>query len=94
MALWNKKFTTGLQEYTCQCGFSLSSADETKFVKNKATIGNRVAEHLMFCEFKSCYFKTDEVYNEEILEENEDTNEAETQDTLEAKNVTIELGES
>jgi hypothetical protein len=78
-------------------------SDDAKSAKDIRNTGNRVAEHLMNCEYKSCHFKSDqkeeeeeeEVYDEIIFEENEDElnpDVVHNQDVLEAKDLTIEQG--
>jgi hypothetical protein len=72
VALWNKRGHIGLEEYKCQCGFSLNSVSDNG---SNANTGNKVAEHLMHCEFKSCHFKSDAKEESESEEEEDFEND-------------------
>lgn len=51
VAMWNKVLTTPLEEYKCRCGFSLNSTRDNAC---NANTGNKVADHMMKCEYKYC----------------------------------------
>jgi len=51
VALWNKVIKTPTEEYRCQCGFYINSTKDNNY---NANTGNKVAAHLMKCEFKHC----------------------------------------
>ncbi|CAF0707489.1 unnamed protein product [Brachionus calyciflorus] len=55
VALWNKSQQIELQEYKCPCGFTLNSEKDNK---SKSNTGNKVAEHLLNCEYKYCYYNS------------------------------------
>ena len=42
---------TPTEDYRCQCGFSLNSTTDNAC---NANTGNKVAEHMMKCEYKYC----------------------------------------
>lgn len=52
-ALWNKNVNTGYDEYSCPCGFQLSST-----TGKSSSIANKIADHLNICEYKYCFCRT------------------------------------
>ncbi len=57
IALWNKVIKTTTEEYRCQCGFYINSTKDNNL---NANTGNKVAAHLMKCEFKYCNVNIEE----------------------------------
>jgi hypothetical protein len=56
VALWNKNLTTKTCEiFKCPCGFTINSNKDNN---SNADTGNKVAAHLMQCEYKYCDFKS------------------------------------
>ncbi len=51
VAMWNKVLKTKTEEYRCPCGFVYNS---TKHNKLNANTGNKVAAHMLKCEYKYC----------------------------------------
>ena len=67
VALWNKVIKTRTEEYRCPCGFYINSTIDNNF---NANTGNKVAAHLLKCDFKFCQVLIDdEVENEKTLNE-------------------------
>lgn len=63
IALWNKSQKIPLEEYNCPCGFELNSKKDNK---SNSNTGNRVAEHLSNCEYKYCFYKSENDVNEDV----------------------------
>jgi hypothetical protein len=56
VALWNKNLKTKTCEiFKCPCGFTINSNKDNN---SNADTGNKVAAHLMQCEYKYCDFKS------------------------------------
>jgi len=51
VALWNKPVKTETELYTCPCGFTINSSVDNNC---NANTGNKVATHLLHCNFKYC----------------------------------------
>ena len=60
-ALWNKVIKIKTEEYRCPCGFYINS---TRDNNQNADTGNKVAAHLMKCEYKYCKVDIGEDDNE------------------------------
>lgn len=69
VALWNKLIRIKTEEYKCPCGFILSS---TKDNNSNANTGNKVAAHLMKCEYKYCNVSIQEDEKNDSSTQNED----------------------
>lgn len=64
VALWNKYQKTPLEEYNCPCGFRLNSEKDNK---SNSNTGNIVADHLTNCEYKYCFYKSENDVNEDMF---------------------------
>ena len=87
MALWNKVISIdSFEEYTCPCGFELNSQTNLSGgLSPNINAGNLVADHLMNCEYKFCYFKSSNQDKEkedepEVEEEEENDGNADDDD--------------
>ena len=57
VALWNKPVKTNAEVYNCPCGFKINAALDNN---NDANTGNKVAAHLLQCDYKYCKFSFSE----------------------------------
>jgi hypothetical protein len=66
-ALWNKSLKNQYEKYECPCGFTIDSQLKVKNSDNQLTInnnkldfdiGNKIADHLINCEYKYCNITT------------------------------------
>jgi hypothetical protein len=57
VALWNKPVKTSTELYKCPCGFKINSSVDNN---DNANTGNKVASHLLSCNFKYCKFSNGE----------------------------------
>lgn len=69
VALWNKQMKSKLELYNCPCGFKINSAVDNN---SQANTGNKIAEHLLNCEYKYCYFQSNENEHEINFEEHKE----------------------
>ncbi len=51
VAMWNKVLKTNTEDYKCPCGFVFNSSKDNNF---NANTGNKVAAHMLKCEYKYC----------------------------------------
>ena len=58
VALWNKPVKTDAEVYKCPCGFRINAALDNG---SDANTGNKVAAHLLQCEYKYCKFSMSEI---------------------------------
>ena len=85
--MWNKSQKIELEEYNCPCGFSLNSDKDNNSNSNS---GNKVAEHLLNCDYKFCFYKSSTIDDEYEIE-NETIQNLQKQFTREKFNKSDEI---